>query len=69
MKTNDRTIAEPGEAQFGPAMKQRETLKKYFLFIGDDIYGFVHACSEVEALDRVAAFKKPFRAMLFEEVE
>ncbi|MEI6394113.1 MAG: hypothetical protein WCT12_23790 [Verrucomicrobiota bacterium] len=69
MKNNDITIEEPGEAQLQPEMKQRETLKKYFLFIGDDIHGFVHACSEVEALDRVAVFKKPFRAMLFDEVE
>ena len=40
------------------------TQKKWNLFIGDEPYGFVHASSEREALDRVAAFRKPFRAEL-----
>ena len=38
--------------------------RKWNLFIGDEPYGFVHASSEREALDRVAAFKRPFRAVL-----
>lgn len=38
--------------------------KKWNLFIGEEIYGFVHAGSEAEALERVAAFKRPFRAVL-----
>ncbi len=42
-----------------PELKQQ---KKWNLFIGDEPYGFVHASSEAEALDRVAAFKRPFRA-------
>ena len=37
---------------------------KWNLFIGQEPYGFVHAGSEREALDRVAGFKKPFRAEL-----
>ncbi|GEM_PF-1103080 len=36
---------------------------KWNLFIGDEPYGFVHATSEAEALDRVRAFKRPFRAV------
>jgi hypothetical protein len=36
---------------------------KWNLFIGDEPYGFVHASSEAEALDRVRAFKLPFRAV------
>jgi hypothetical protein len=36
---------------------------KWALFIGDECYGFVHASSEAEALDRVRAFKRPFRAV------
>ena len=36
---------------------------KWNLFIGDEPYGFVHASSEAEALDRVRAFKRPFRAV------
>ena len=69
MKTNDTKTEKVEEAQLQPEMKQRETLKKYHLFVGDEIYGFVHACSEAEALDRVAAFKKPFTAVLFDEVD
>jgi hypothetical protein len=46
-----------------PELKQQ----KWNLFIGDGPYGFVHASSEAEALDRVAAFKKPFRAVLAPE--
>jgi hypothetical protein len=41
--------------------------RKWNLFIGDEPYGFVHANSQAEALDRVAAFKKPFRAVLAPE--
>ena len=40
------------------------TQRKWNLFIGDEPYGFVHASNEREALDRVAAFKRPFRAEL-----
>ena len=36
---------------------------KWNLFIGNEPYGFVHASSEAEALDRVRAFKRPFRAV------
>ena len=36
---------------------------KWNLLIGDEPYGFVHASSEAEALDRVRAFKRPFRAV------
>jgi hypothetical protein len=36
---------------------------KWNLFIADEPYGFVHASSEAEALDRVRAFKRPFRAI------
>jgi hypothetical protein len=36
---------------------------KWNLFVGDECYGFVHASSETEALDRVRAFKRPFRAV------
>jgi hypothetical protein len=38
--------------------------QKWNLFIGEEPYGFVNASSEREALDRVAAFKRPFRAEL-----
>ena len=40
---------------------------KWNLFIGDEPYGFVHASSEAEALDRVRAFKRPFRAVPAQE--
>ena len=36
---------------------------KWNLFVGDECYGSVHASSETEALDRVRAFKLPFRAV------
>lgn len=59
MKTHtdsETSIKAPGH----PEAKQQ----KWNLFIGNEPYGFVHASSEREALDRVAAFKKPFRAEL-----
>jgi len=57
MKTNtDNELKAPSH----PELKQQ----KWNLFIGQEPYGFVHACSEHEALDRVAAFKRPFRAEL-----
>ena len=40
---------------------------KWNLFIGDEPYGFVHASSEAEALERVRAFKRPFRAVPAQE--
>ena len=36
---------------------------KWNLLVGDECYGSVHASSEAEALDRVRAFKRPFRAV------
>lgn len=59
MQTNDNNefrLRAPSQ----PELKQQ---MKWNLFIGDEPYGFVHASSEQEALDRVAAFKKPFRAV------
>jgi hypothetical protein len=41
--------------------------RKWNLFIGEEPYGFVHA--NAEAVDRVAAFKKPIRAELALEEE
>lgn len=66
MKTN--TTKETGRR----AQEQSEQVgtarqRKWNLFIGDEPYGFVHASSEAEALDRVAAFKRPFRAVLAPE--
>jgi len=53
------------------AQEQSEQLstkqQKWNLFVGEEIYGFVHAASEAEALERVAAFKRPFRAVLAKE--
>jgi hypothetical protein len=48
-----------------PELRQQ----KWNLFIGDQPYGFVHASSEREALDRVAAFKRPFRVELAADQE
>ena len=56
----------------GKALEQSEqvgTQRKWNLFIGEEAYGFVHAASEAEALDRVAAFRKPFRAVLAADQE
>jgi len=47
--------------------EQGGTQRKWSLFIGNECYGFVHASSKAEALDRVTAFKKPFRAVLAAE--
>ena len=51
------------ESQSQPGSKQI----KWNLFIGDEPYGFVHASSEAEALDRVRAFNRPFRAVAVPE--
>ena len=47
--------------------EQLGTQRKWLLFVGEELYGFVHACTEAEALDRVAAFKRPFRVELAKE--
>jgi hypothetical protein len=59
MKTNTDTELRL-KAPSHPELKQQ----RWNLFVGDEPYGFVHASSEQEALDRVAAFKRPFRAEL-----
>jgi hypothetical protein len=63
MKTNTTISAGDGARV---QSEQSGTQKKWNLFIGNEPYGFVHANSEAEALDRVAAFRKPFRAELAE---
>jgi hypothetical protein len=58
---NTRTDSELSlKAPSHPELKQQ----KWNLYIGEEPYGFVHAGTEREALDRVAAFKRPFRAEL-----
>ena len=59
MKTNTDTELRL-KAPSHPELKQQ----RWNLFVGDEPYGFVHAASEQEALDRVAAVGKPFRAVL-----
>ena len=54
------------ETQIQGLQSQTEQVSKQIkwnLLIGDEPYGFVHASSEAEALDRVRAFKRPFRAV------
>jgi hypothetical protein len=63
MSDHDTNNGKTGEAQLQPEMKQR----RWDLFLGNECYGFVHAVSAQEALDRVAAFKKPFTAKLAED--
>ena len=64
MKTN--TTFRTGErAQV--QSEQLGTQRKRLLFVGQERYGFVHACTEAEALDRVAAFQRPFRVELAKE--
>ena len=46
-----------------PELKQQ----RWNLFVGSEPYGFVHASSEAEALDRVVGFNKPFRAVPADE--
>ena len=43
------------------------TRRKWLLFVGHELYGFVHAGSEAEALDRAAKFQRPFRVELVKE--
>ena len=64
MNTNT-TKTSDGEAR-GQSEQCIKPQRKWNLFIGDEPYGFVHATSEQEALDRVSAFKRPFRAVLAE---
>jgi hypothetical protein len=59
MKTHTENNEFKLRAPSQPELKQQ----KWNLFVGNEPYGFVHASSEAEALDRVAAFKKPFRAV------
>jgi len=47
-----------------PSRSENWKQQKWNLFLGTECYGFVHASSEAEALDRVRAFGKPFRAEL-----
>jgi hypothetical protein len=64
MKTN--TTFQSGEG----ARVQSEhlgTRRKWLLFVGQGLYGFVHARTEAEALDRVAKFQRPFRLELAKE--
>ncbi len=63
MSTHDPIREKTGEAQLQPEMKQR----RWDLYLGNECYGFVHAHSAKEALDRVAALEKPFTARLSEE--
>jgi N-formylglutamate amidohydrolase len=65
MKTNTTNQAKNEGAQLRSEQSGKQ--QKYNLFVGEEIYGFVHASSEAEALDRVAAFRKPFRAELARE--
>jgi len=60
VKTNTTTKTERRAQE---QSEQVTTQIKWNLFIGDEPYGFVHASSEAEALDRVRAFKRPFRAV------
>ena len=64
MKTNT-TFQSGKRAQV--QSEQLGTQRKWLLFVGEELYGFVHACSEAEALDRVAAFQRPFRVELATE--
>lgn len=66
MKTNT-TIKTEGRAQEQSEQVGTARQQKWNLYIGDEPYGFVHATSQAEALDRVAAFKRPFRAVLAPE--
>jgi len=61
MKTNTTISAGEGARV---QSEQLSTPRKWDLFIGNEPFGFVHASSEREALDRVAAFQRPFRAVL-----
>ena len=63
MKTNT-TNQDQQEGLRSNPNKSGTQQKKWNLFIGEEVYGFVHAASEAEALARVAAFKRPFRAVL-----
>ncbi|HNR71746.1 MAG TPA: hypothetical protein PKJ00_10235 [Verrucomicrobiota bacterium] len=65
MKTNTTNQTENEGAQLRSEQSGKQ--RKYNLFVGEEVYGFVHASSEAEALDRVAAFKKPFRAVPADE--
>jgi N-formylglutamate amidohydrolase len=67
MKTNSNTHQNSDAGAQLRSEQSRRQQRKYNLFVGEEIYGFVHASSEAEALDRVAAFKKPFRAVLAAE--
>ena len=64
MKTNT-TFQSGGTAQV--QSEQLGTRRKWLLFVGQELYGFVHARSEAEALDRVARFQRPFRVELAKE--
>ena len=64
MKTN--TTFQSGEGARVQS-EQLGTQSKWLLFVGEELYGFVHACTEAEALDRVAKFQRPFRAELAKE--
>ena len=64
MKTN--TTFQSGEG----ARVQSEQLgigRKWLLFVGEELYGFVHTGSEAEALDRVAKFQRTFQVELAKE--
>jgi len=66
MQTNIKSPTDQNaevQAQSQSELKQR----KWNLFMGEEPYGFVHASSEAEALDRVRAFRRPFRAVLAPE--
>jgi len=65
MKTNTTNQTEGARARV--QSEQSRTQRKWNLFIGNEPYGFVHATTEAEALERVAAFKRPFRAVLATE--
>ena len=64
MKTN--TTFQSGEGARVQS-EQLGTQRTWLLFVGEELYGFVHAGFEAEALDCVAAFQRPFRAELAQE--
>ena len=62
-QTNDKANQRGTQVQ-AQSRSENVKQKRYALFLNNECYGFVHASSEREALDRVAGFKKPFTARL-----
>jgi hypothetical protein len=65
MKTN--TTNQTGNEGAQLRSEQSGKRQKYNLFVGEEIYGFLHANSQAEALARIAVLRKPFRIILADE--